>query len=119
VLNISRTFFVSFVLLGGSLLFGRDIYSLVINPIERMIQKVQEVVENPQKVKETAFIEAEEEEFKLLQKKPKDEEEDEQDLNVLNQEDNQLETSQIEQAIKKIGILMGVGLGDAGTSLIQ
>ena len=66
IINIVRTFYVSFLLLGGSLLFGRDIYTLVINPIERMIEKVTEVIERPQKTKEKAFILQEEEEMKVL-----------------------------------------------------
>jgi hypothetical protein len=38
------------------MLFGIDIYNLAINPIERMIEKVTEVIEKPQKTKEKAFI---------------------------------------------------------------
>lgn len=60
-LNILRTFFVSLLLLGGSFLFGIDIYNLVINPIERMITKVKDVIERPQLTKEEAFIKQEEE----------------------------------------------------------
>jgi HSP90 family molecular chaperone len=58
--------FVSTVLLGGSLLFGVDVYKLVINPIESMIEKVIEVISKPQKVKELAMIEQEEEDAKLV-----------------------------------------------------
>jgi hypothetical protein len=41
---------------------------LVINPIEKMIEKITEVIERPQKTKELAFILQEEEEMKIIQK---------------------------------------------------
>jgi len=115
VLNIIRTIFVSLLLLGGSLLFGRDIYNLVINPIERMIEKVTEVVERPQRTKEKAFIQQEEEMNRAL----KDKDIFWEDEDLLSKKKGQLETHIIESAIKKIGILLGIGLGEAGTDIIH
>jgi hypothetical protein len=112
LLNVGRTIFVSTLLLGGSLLFGRDIYILIISPIERMVEKVTDVIKNPQKVKELAFIEQEEDENREEEKIIEDEDE------IVPKED-QLETQLIEDAIKKIGILLGIGLGEAGTGLIS
>jgi hypothetical protein len=112
LLNVGRTIFVSTLLLGGSLLFGRDIYILIISPIERMVEKVTDVIKNPQKVKELAFIEQEEDQNREEEKIIEDEDE------IIPKED-QLETQLIEDAIKKIGILLGIGLGEAGTGLIS
>ena len=109
--SIIRTIFVSILLLGGSLLFGRDIYELIISPIERMVEKVTLVIKNPQRVKENAFIEQEEIEGKGDVEIVEDDEEG-------NTKEEQLETQIIEDAIKKIGILLGIGLGEAGTGLI-
>jgi len=72
---------------------------------------VTDVIKNPQKVKELAFIEQEEDENKEDEKIIEDEDE------IVPKED-QLETQVIEDAIKKIGILLGIGLGEAGTGLI-
>lgn len=118
VINIVRTLFVSFLLIGSSMLFGIDIYNLAINPIERMIEKVTEVIEKPQKTKEKAFIMQEEEELSLLEK-------DDIDWNELHlleggqKKNMEMETAVIEDAIKKIGILLGIGLGEAGSKLIK
>jgi hypothetical protein len=51
-ISIVRTFFICFILLGGSNLFSVSTYNLIINPIERMTEKVIDVIEKPQKVKE-------------------------------------------------------------------
>jgi len=40
VLSIIRTIFVSFVLGGGAMLFGRDVEIYVVSPIEKMLEKV-------------------------------------------------------------------------------
>ena len=110
-ISIVRTFFICFILLGGSNLFSVSTYNLIINPIERMTDKVIDVIEKPQKVKEKAFIEQEEEEVNI-------------NLNQQEEEDDaavkaSMETVIVEDAIKKIGILLGVGLGEAGSSLIN
>ena len=109
ILNIIRTFFVSLIVIGGSYLFGFSINNLMIMPIERMIERVTLLILKPQKIKEEAFIKQEEEESRLVR--------------IDTQEDEiyveELETVKIEQAINKIGILLGVGFGDAGTSLIN
>lgn len=111
LLNIGRTIFVSTQLQGGSLQFGRDIYLLIISPIERMMERVTQVIKNPQKVKELAFIEQEELANKEEEKIIEDDDED-------KPKEDKLETQVIEDAIKKIGILLGIGLGEAGTGLI-
>jgi class 3 adenylate cyclase len=114
ILNIIRTFYICALLLGGSSLFNLSTYKLIIEPIENMTEKVRQVSEKPQKIKEQAFIAAEEKEVK-----------DHFDLDNLDDEEEEdvakkmsMETHIISDAISKIGILLGVGLGEAGSSLI-
>lgn len=114
VLSIIRTFYICAILLGGSSIFNYTTYKLIIEPIEDMTDKVRQVSEKPQKVKEKAFIEAEENEVKQQHIEPdKDDDEDEDKLKNMS-----METYIIKDAITKIGILLGVGLGEAGSSLI-
>jgi len=63
-----------------------------------MVEKVTQVIKNPQKVKELAFIEQEEDENKEAEKIIEDEDEPK----II---EDKLETQVIEDAIKKIGIL--------------
>ena len=52
IINMIRTIFVTVVLLTGCLLFSRDANELVLNPIERLIEKVHKIAENPLGIKE-------------------------------------------------------------------
>ena len=115
ILNIVRTFFVCCIVLGGSMWFGRRIHELMIQPIERMIDRVTLLIRKPQKIKEQAFIKQEEDLLKGIVLE-NDEDDDEFDGKKKKEE---LETVRIESAINKIGILLGVGFGDAGTNLIN
>ena len=114
ILKIIRTFYICALLLGGSSLFNLSTYKLIIEPIEEMTEKVKQVSENPQKIKETAFINAEEKEIREnINEDVADE--------LYHEEGNKkisMETHIISDAINKIGILLGVGLGEAGSSLI-
>ena len=116
ILNIIRTFFVSAIVLGGSFLFGNGIHRLMIQPIERMIEKVSLLIQKPQKIKEESFIKQEEELAKFTDLDIRDTEAEETEDTKKSQ---QLETDKIEAAINKIGILLGIGFGDAGTNLIK
>lgn len=115
-LNILRTIYICLALLGGSYLFSSNAQRLVIVPIERMIEKAANVIQHPQEIKEEAFIEQEEKEHKAYMNsiEGKLEELDNND----NFEGKQLETMFLEEAISKISVLLGVGLGDAGSELI-
>jgi len=47
LINICRTIFVAIVLSMGSMYFSKDVNTLAIRPIERMIKKVNEIATNP------------------------------------------------------------------------
>ena len=91
ILGITRTIFVCIVLSFGSMMFSKDANELALRPLERMIDKVNKIAKNPN----TAI------ELKL-QKDGK----------------NQNETIKIENAIIKIGMLLALGFGDAGSEII-
>ncbi|CAD8078076.1 unnamed protein product [Paramecium sonneborni] len=90
IINIINTLFVSCVLLFGALAFAKDAKNLALAPIERMIVKVNIIAKNPQEAKEMK----------------------------LDVESLQRETTQIENAIIKIGTLLALGFGDAGSAII-
>lgn len=92
VLGILRTIFVSIVLTLGSMYFSKDINDLAPRPIERMIRKVNQIAANPLSSKEQEIQETQ------------------------GQETN--ETLLIENAITKIGVLLALGFGEAGSEII-
>ena len=136
ILNILKIFFICILVLGGSYLFGHKISSLMITPIERMIERVSLLIQKPQKIREQCIIKLEEEdtekkESRTLQrfktklsindskggKKKAEDDDDEDDADQKKEEE--LETEKIEKAINKIGTLLGLGFGEAGTFLIN
>ena len=118
-LGVVRTIYISLILIGGSYLFSFSAHVLVIGPIERMIEKVVGVIEKPQAIKEEEFIAQEERDFrKNMESLEEKEEKDQREEDALPNKDR-LETQYLEKAINKIGVLLGVGLGDAGSELIN
>jgi class 3 adenylate cyclase len=89
-LNILRTIYVCVVLTVGSLLFSMDANELALRPIERMIEKVNKIASNPLASREAGVK-----------------------LDKMN-----YETTLIENAIVKIGVLLALGFGDAGSEII-
>ncbi|EGR33596.1 hypothetical protein IMG5_048380 [Ichthyophthirius multifiliis] len=90
-LSLGRTVFVCIVLTMAALLFSKDVNDLALRPIERMIEKVNQIARNPISVKDQELI-----------------------MNL----DDQYETTIIENAIIKIGTLLALGFGEAGSEII-
>lgn len=90
VLNILRTIYLSVVLGLGAYLFTKDTNDLALKPIARMIEKVNKIASNPLATKDETLIRG----------------------------GNDLETISIENAIIKIGTLLALGFGDAGSQII-
>jgi hypothetical protein len=86
-----RTIFVCIVLTFGSLMFAKDANDLALRPIERMIDKVNKIARNPNIAVELK-------------------------LSKDNQDSN--ETVKIENSVIKIGMLLALGFGDAGSEII-
>ncbi|CAD8192164.1 unnamed protein product [Paramecium octaurelia] len=91
ILSIIRTIFVSIVLTFGAMMFSKDSNDLALRPLERMIEKINKIANDPQIVTEMAVI----------------------------QNENSNETVKIENTIVKIGTLLALGFGDAGTEIIR
>jgi class 3 adenylate cyclase len=92
-LNIGRTFFICCVLTFGAMFFSKDANDLVLRPIERMIQKVNRIAKNPMAAKEERIV---------------------RDATAGAHN----ETIDIENAIIKIGGLLALGFGDAGSEIV-
>ena len=107
VINIARTLFVTVVLAVASAHFGNQTNRLVLGPIERMLEKVRLIATNP--------LAAASDQVEMAGA-----------LSMAHQidrnkkaKDKELETQLLEQAITKIGHLLAIGFGDAGTTIIS
>jgi hypothetical protein len=112
-LNIVKTVFVCIVLALGAIYFTKDANELVLKPIERMIDKVAKIARNPiSHVNEEDQVDF----FKLEQ------DSDSQSCWARNcrakQEEVQYETDILENTIVKIGHLLALGFGEAGSAII-
>jgi len=105
IINLSRTIFVSVVLAISAIYFQKDANNLVLHPIERMLEKVRMIAKNP-----LAAASDEVEMAGVMTMMHKQEAENEKDSN--------LETAILEQAITKIGHLLALGFGEAGSTII-
>ncbi|CAK92800.1 unnamed protein product (macronuclear) [Paramecium tetraurelia] len=107
ILSIVRTIFVSIVLSVAAVLFSKDVQDLILTPIEKMLETVKKISENPlvaaQEEENKAFIQMiENGEMKALEDK----------------EDERLETVILQKLIVKIGTLLALGFGEAGSQII-
>jgi hypothetical protein len=93
LLLLGKTVFILIVLGGGALLFSADANRLVLIPIDRMVQRVKTMADNPRRKLEappqSTQLEAADTEMRIL-----------------------------EASIDKIAELLGVAFGDAGVDII-
>jgi len=91
--SMGLTAFITVLLMVGTMVFSHDVRSLVITPIEKMVELVQKIAVNPLGVDYT-----------------------------MNDDDDAfaegMETTLLLQTINKIGSLMRVGFGEAGANVI-
>lgn len=95
IISICRTFYICFFLGMTALFFAQDAQVLVLRPIERMLNKVNNIAKNPLASKYQQLIE-----------------------NKMAKKQEVMETTFIENAIVKISTLLALGLGDAGAEII-
>lgn len=111
ILNICRTIFICIVLALGSIYFSKDSEDLIIKPIEKMIEKIKVIAKNPIAAAEIQHLSKEAQtqpEFSKCRKifcKPQK-----------NTADH--ETHILENTILKIGVLLALGFGEAGSVII-
>jgi hypothetical protein len=111
VIGLCRTLFICVVLGIGSIYFSSDANKLVLNPIERMLEKVRFIASNPLAA---ATDEVDSAGMMSLMHK--------QETKAQNKgkkgPDAQYETQILENAIVKIGHLLAIGFGEAGSRII-
>lgn len=106
-MNMLKTFFICMVLSIGSIMFSKDANELVLEPLENMIQTVRNIANNPLKA-------VQEEERQAVLK----EEAFEGTIVKTKASVRMLETQILEKLIIKIGALMALGFGEAGSTII-
>ncbi len=110
-ISITRTIFICILLSVGALFFSRDAEILVLNPIERMIEKVKIIAKNPLaaasgEIETAGFLSMTEKEKKKKDKKKGKKKKD------------AMETDILEETIIKISYLLALGFGEAGGKII-
>ena len=110
VLSIFRTIFVCFCLAGAAMTFVKDMNTIVLTPLENMVKKIETITENP--INAAAIQEKEAFVWHTLYSNNKE-------ALRLKEEQMQYETSQIEEIIVKIGALLAIGFGEAGSNIIS
>jgi len=99
------------VLTGGAYFFSKDANELVLEPLQSMFRKVQRIAENPmeaaQMEEQQAFIESQ------IQK-----ENEASGKKLEIKKEDQFETAILEKTIIKVGALLAVGFGEAGSEII-
>eukprot|EP00359_Climacostomum_virens_P001583 CAMPEP_0204898930 /NCGR_PEP_ID=MMETSP1397-20131031/1560_1 /ASSEMBLY_ACC=CAM_ASM_000891 /TAXON_ID=49980 /ORGANISM="Climacostomum Climacostomum virens, Strain Stock W-24" /LENGTH=799 /DNA_ID=CAMNT_0052066823 /DNA_START=1252 /DNA_END=3651 /DNA_ORIENTATION=- len=112
-LNICKTIFICIVLTMGALFFTSDANTLVITPIEKMISKVRSIAENPMRAKSDKRVD---ELYAMLSGSGK------QSCWARTckgkKDETEYETQLIENTIIKIGVLLSLGFGEAGSVII-
>lgn len=107
LLNIMKTIFICIVLTLGALYFSKDAEDLVINPLDKIIEKVKKIAKNPisaSEIRSSSHQLPQSKKFLCFKSTSKPH----QGYEVLV----------IENTIIKIGILLALGFGEAGSSII-
>lgn len=112
-LGIGRTIFICLVLTIAAMFFSNTTNTLVIGPIESMIRKVKKIAKNPLEA-------AQEEENQALARERlnKDESEESKKKRLKAEKEGLYETDILENTIVKIGALLAIGFGEAGSAII-
>jgi hypothetical protein len=111
IIGLCRTTFICIVLAIGSIFFSSDANHLVLNPIERMLEKVKFIAKNPLAA---ATDEVDQAGMMSLMHK----EQTKGDKDKKGGDDAEYETQILEKAIVKIGHLLAIGFGEAGSKII-
>ncbi|CAD8094231.1 unnamed protein product [Paramecium sonneborni] len=110
ILSIFQTVFVCIVLALSAVLFNKDVTELIIEPIETMIQKIERIANNPLEA-----VSIEEQEDLITQELEKN-----NDFKKIKQRqiEQSSETYILQKLLMKIGALLAVGFGEAGSEII-
>eukprot|EP00929_Paragymnodinium_shiwhaense_P045547 TRINITY_DN2325_c0_g5_i1.p1 TRINITY_DN2325_c0_g5~~TRINITY_DN2325_c0_g5_i1.p1 ORF type:complete len:972 (+),score=319.49 TRINITY_DN2325_c0_g5_i1:142-3057(+) len=125
--NLGQTLFVCVALCLAALLFSNDANALVLNPVENMIRRVESIRDNPLIALQMADDEFKAEEVakaRLKRMTPK-ERAQKVVMDILcckgcggSNSSEPMETMILEKTIIKLGSLLALGFGEAGTNII-
>jgi hypothetical protein len=111
-MGLANTFMVCVILGAGAMIFSKITTDLVIHPIENMIEKINKITADP-------LAAHYEEEEKLLLEELQLQENDNEDTKKSNGKTNEpMETVVLQQTLGKIGALLAIGFGEAGSMII-
>ena len=110
ILSICRTIFVTIVLAVAALSFAKDTNKLVLAPIESMLIKVKRIAANP-----LAAAQIEEEDALLQEELEK---QGKHKTLLRRKRETTYETNILEKTILKLGALLALGFGEAGSNII-
>lgn len=108
IMSVSRMVFITLLMAIAVIFFQRTSTNLVLYPIERMLEKVKLIARNP-------LAAAQDEEVEMAGVMTMMHKED---LKKGEKETGNLETVMLEAAITKIGHLLALGFGEAGSAII-
>lgn len=119
--NLYTTLFIMVLLIGGSLIFAHDANRLVLHPLEKMIDRIEAIGQNPLIAMKMADDEFKVEEIKRAKRKKERKWQLMMDLvmcKLCNQSEELMETVILEKTIIKLGSLLALGFGEAGAEII-
>ncbi|KAL4427408.1 hypothetical protein ABPG74_009680 [Tetrahymena malaccensis] len=105
-LSIGQTTFILIILAYATITFVKDINKLVVSPIERMLETIKLIADNP--------LDA----AKISEEKAMAEQELKKNKVKINDQQKSDETYLLESTIMKIGALLAIGFGEAGSKII-
>eukprot|EP00427_Karlodinium_veneficum_P008349 CAMPEP_0169086980 /NCGR_PEP_ID=MMETSP1015-20121227/13993_1 /TAXON_ID=342587 /ORGANISM="Karlodinium micrum, Strain CCMP2283" /LENGTH=977 /DNA_ID=CAMNT_0009147191 /DNA_START=157 /DNA_END=3087 /DNA_ORIENTATION=- len=121
--NLLVTFFVCLVLCLASICFSKDANTLVLEPVEQMISKVESIRDHP-----LAAIKMADEEFRLEELKKEAQDIDRKDrmlqmfkafIECKSERQEVMETVILDKTIIKLGTLLALGCGEAGSDIVS
>jgi hypothetical protein len=113
IINLARTSFIVVLLTFAAIYFTSDANSLVLDPIERMLEKVKLIAANPLSAASDDMDQA-----GIMSVMQNIEDQNQQDKKKSGPPKAQYETLLLEKAITKIGHLLAIGFGEAGSAII-
>jgi len=123
--NLFITLFILILLVLGSMMFSNDANRLVVNPVEKMIRRVEAIRDNPLIAMKMADEEFKQEEIAKSRKRKQGKDclrmwvKDIITCEVCTKSNNEpMETVILEKTIIKLGSLLALGFGEAGANII-
>lgn len=121
-LNMLQTIFICFCVGIGAMTFSNDANQLLLQPIERMIAKMETIKDNPLEAMKLGDMEYRREEIENAKRKEElaDMSRFKRTMTVLSSRKTKepMETVILEKTIIKLGSLLALGFGEAGAEII-